>query len=190
MRLPTWRGRRAARAVVALAILILILILILISGCGPSTVTPLASAAATASATSRATPNAPSLGQNLGTVRLGMTGQEVLADRGEPQQRTVTHGLGSPQWEYADGLVVYLRFPTSAQDPDRVWRLAARAPFSGSTGEGFRLGDSSAIFRTQYAAFTIGAPDQTQFQVNDGRGTILSVIFDGDRSSVILLQKG
>lgn len=144
-----------------------------------------------------ASATAPELGLVLGDVRLGMTSAEVLAARGEPVLRTATHGLGSPEWRYADGLTVYLRLAGTA-DPGPVWRLLARPPFEGGTTEGLRLGDSTARFLALYSRFTVTIPQATQqpsqslqppqLQVVDAGGTILNVIFEQDRATSIFLQ--
>jgi hypothetical protein len=131
-------------------------------------------------------PAAAGLGLRLGTVSLFASGNDVLRILGEPQLRTITHGMGSPQWEYSSGLVVRLRFHTAVYDPDQVWTLIARPPFAGSTAEGFRLGNTREAFRRIYSAFEIRQSDPNQLQIKDEHGTLLNVIFDSDGSATSL----
>lgn len=117
-----------------------------------------------------------------------MAETDVLKTRGEPANRTVTHGLGTPQWEYADGLIVFLRFPDAGPLVLRVWRLGAQPPFAGATSEGFHLGDSMVDLRRRYAGFAITAPDPNQLVVKDSRGTMLGAIFESERAKTLVLQ--
>lgn len=179
---------------------------LLFVACGQPTTSAATSAATSSPAVALTSPaavlpsasasTAPDLGLVLGDVRLGMTSAEILAARGEPALRTATHGLGSPEWRYADGLTVYFRFAGTA-DPGPVWRLLARPPFEGGTSEGLRLGDSTARFRALYARFTVTLPQffqptqpppPTQLQIVDPSGTIVNVIFEEDRATSIFLQ--
>lgn len=142
---------------------------------------------ATPTPTAEASPAA--LGTELGAISLHMKAKDVLQRLGEPQVRTATHGMGSPQWEYSNGLVVYLRFPTARQDPDEVWEVIARSPFAGATAEGYRLGDSEARFRSIYRDFPITPfPQVSQLRIRDAHGLELTVMFgpDGSASWLIL----
>ena len=170
---------------------VLLALLVVLVSCGRTgSVAPAASSTPPAASGSQSPSASPSvaLGRTLGRLSLGMRSSDVLAAVGEPMLRTQSHGLGSPEWHYADGLIVFLRFPTSPQQPDQVWQLTARSPFTGDTSEGFRLGDSTGVFRQRYAAFSVKTPVPEQFQVEDGRGTILGAIFDADRATTIIVE--
>lgn len=194
-RRPAYRWRVGAAAATLLFV-----------ACGQPTTSAAHSAATSSPAVALTSPamlpsasasTAPELGLVLGNLRLGMTSAEILAARGEPALRTATHGLGSPEWRYADGLNVYLRFAGTA-DPGPVWGLMARPPFKGATSEGLRLGDSTGRFRALYARFTVTMaqswqqpsqpPQPPQLQVVDPSGTILNVIFEQDRATSIFLH--
>jgi hypothetical protein len=63
--------------------------------------------------------------------------------------------MGTPVWNYANGLVVGVRYGRGSQTADEVWQLGARPPFAGATAEGFRLGDSEADFERVYRDYPI-----------------------------------
>jgi hypothetical protein len=111
----------------------------------PSTAT--SAAPETAAAANAST---PVLGARLGNISFETRASDVLRILGEPQNRTLAHGMGTPVWTHANGLVVGIRYGRGSQTPDEVWQLFARPPFPGVTAEGFRLGDSEADFERVY----------------------------------------
>lgn len=168
-----------------------IVVAFFVIACGPAATlanAPTASATAARSTVLSASPSARPLGRVLGKVTLGMRSTQVLAALGEPAERTISHGLGSPEWHYASGLVVYLRFGTSPQDPDSVWRVTGQPPFDGATAEGLRLSDSINTFRQLYANVPLRNVSPGQWQYVDAQGTTLLVLFDADRVSEILIE--
>ena len=123
----------------------------------------------------------------LGGMSVGMRGAAVLRALSQPPVRTVTHGMGTPEWHYANGLTVRLTDPHNPARPDTVWEIAARQPFVGATATGFRLGDSAAQFRDLYRGLPITAPHVRQLRVVAPDGTSLDVRFDesGAATSII-----
>lgn len=117
-----------------------------------------------------------------------MRGPEVLRVLGEPKVRTVAHGRGTPQWEYANGLTVQLNDPTSPVAPYAVWEVIARPPFGGATAEGFRLGDTEDQFRSLYRdlSVTMAPVPPPQLGATDRSGTALNVLFDGAGKSMLI----
>lgn len=130
----------------------------------------------------------PVLGTTLGGIALGMRGPEVLRILGVPKVRTVAHGRGTPQWEYADGLTIQLNDPNSPDAPDAVWEILARPPFSGATVEGFRLGDTEAQFRSIYRDFPVTKDPvpPPQLGITDRTGTTLNVLFDASGKAIMI----
>jgi len=109
------------------------------------------------------------LGTSLGPVSLHASPAEVLQQLEEPAVRTVAHGMGSPQWEFASGLTIVLA--------PNVWDISAVPPFAGSTAEGFRLGDPETSFQRLYREFPLLGPPRQRYVI-DGRGVLLTVSFD------------
>lgn len=122
---------------------------------------------------------APSLrlGTRLGTIALGMTAADVRAALGTPTETTVSHGLGTPEWHYANGVWIFLRGSTN--DPGVVWQIRVMAPFDRATAEGVRVGATESEARATYPAAT--SPDADQLQIRDGANTTVDVHFDGTR---------
>lgn len=120
-------------------------------------------------------------------IGLGMHGTSVLKALGDPATRTVTHGLGTPEWHYANGLTVRLTDPHNPASPDTVWEIAVQPPFTGATATGFRLGDTAAQFGARYQGLTITAPQVRQLQIEAADGTLLGVIFDQQGEATTLI---
>ncbi len=59
-----------------------------------------------------------------------------------------------------------------------MWEITAQFPFSGTLGEGFRLGDTEPAFQRVYRAFPITTPQVQQTQIVDADGTDLGAGFD------------
>ena len=111
------------------------------------------------------------LGAALDGIALRVEKADILQKLGKPQLETISHGLGTPRWEYQDGLVISF-------DPDTVWQIIARPPFQGATSEGFKLGDTKDTFRIIYKGFSILAPQANQLAITDRKGIYLDVLFD------------
>lgn len=132
----------------------------------------LASASSAASPTSVGSRRVGTLGQQLGAIRLGDSQDQVVAALGQPTRRTITHGIGSPQWEYDAGYIVHFTGSNNT-----VWQIQARPPTMAATGEGFVIGDADAKFQAVYARYR---PRQftvlglTQFQVNTSTEVLIS----------------
>ena len=77
----------------------LLLSAVLLSGCA---VVPRSLVTASPSSSSAV----GAIGRELGGVALGETQAQVAATLGEPTRKTISHGLGSPRWEYASGYAV------------------------------------------------------------------------------------
>lgn len=126
---------------------------------------------------------------SLGGISLQQMSNDVLARLGEPLTRTVTHGAGSPQWVYANGMTVDLDGPPGPG----VWKLYVREPFQGSTGDGFRIGDGADRFRAVYGRFDVRAfpgsqPDlAATLTAVDGQGTKVSAYFNAAGVAVSLV---
>ena len=119
-------------------------------------------------------------------IALGMRGSAVLTTLGQPAVRTVAHGLGTPEWQYANGLTVQLTAPHNPARPDTIWEIVAGLPFAGATTTGFRLGDSEAQCRTLYQGLTITALQVRQLQIEAADGTLLGVSFDPNGKATLL----
>jgi hypothetical protein len=90
------------------------------------------------------------LGKGLGAAALGDSEAQVIAKLGRPSRETITHGIGSPRWEYDSGYVIDF----SGTDR-RVWQILVQAPAIAATGEGFALRDTDGAFRSVYAGFHV-----------------------------------
>ncbi len=115
------------------------------------------------------------LGTSLSPVSLHAPPAEVLQQLGEPKVRTSAHGLGTPQWDYANGLTI--DFGDFSGSFGKVWQISAVRPFAGSTAEGFRLGDTETTFRRLYGEFRFLGGER-QLYVTDDNGVRLTVAFD------------
>ncbi len=88
--------------------------------------------------------------------------------------------MGSPQWEYTNGLVVFLRGQGAIANADQVWQMMISSPSTAGTDEGFRVGDSETEFRSLYAHFSPGDLQQGQVQIRDQKGVRLIAWFASD----------
>ncbi len=126
------------------------------------------------------------LGTSLGGIALHQTQDEIVGRLGKPQRETIAHGLGTPQWEYTNGLVVYLT--SDEKHSSEVWQLIARSPYPGRTLEGFALGESEALFRQLYQQVSLQTIEHPhQVQVVDGQNTTLNVLFDQAGNATIIV---
>lgn len=135
--------------------------------------------------TPNTTPPFTASGQ-LGDVRLGSGSLDVIAVLGQPSRRTITHGLGTPQWEYDSGYVVYFAGPDS-----RVWQIQLSPPSTAGTVEGFRIGGSESAFRSTYALYAprqFTASGRTQLQIAP-RGQLLIAEFDATGGCDLLILR-
>ncbi len=140
------------------------------------------------------------LGTTLGTIALHMPSTMVSQRLGSPTEQTITHGLGSPKWIYAGGLAVELNDATTLVDSTVVWRIRAALPFTGTTAEGFHLGETAAQFRHLYSGFaiqsfsdplTVSTSQAQQLQIGDGRDITLVVQFDSSNiAQWLILEDG
>jgi hypothetical protein len=125
-----------------------------------------------------APPPPQALGIAMGPISLHDTPERILQVLGEPKVRTFAHGMGSPQWEYGNGLTIILA--------PNAWQIVAQPPFAGATAEGFRLGDSQAAFFKTYERFLIlGA--ESQLYVTDDSGIRLTVFLDANQTATSLI---
>jgi hypothetical protein len=137
--------------------------------------------------TSSSTQPKRALGTTLGTIQLRANGGVVLQTLGEPEKRGVTHAVGSPEWEFTNGLIVNLG---GLEENSPVRRITATPPFDGSTAEGFRLGDTKEQFMSIYEDFpVVDLTNRSQVQIDDGQGTYMNVQFDEDgKATYIILE--
>ncbi|MGO8949555.1 MAG: hypothetical protein ACLQUY_18270 [Ktedonobacterales bacterium] len=137
------------------------------------------------------TPAGPLLGRSLGdTISLDMTRKQLLLVLGQPQLTTITNGLGTPQWSYANGITIFLTGSDAAKNPDLVWQILAEPPYQGSMVEGFRLGETPAVFTRLYQRFTISPEQHNQLSIADSDGIWLNATFNaaGQASAMLLLD--
>ncbi len=120
------------------------------SAVAPPITTAIITAEAPQARSSVAAKSPPVLGATLGTIGLHMKSAVILQRLGAPLQQTITHGLGTPRWEYASGLEVDITDPSDPINADSVWKIRVFAPFTGATAEGFRLGATEDQFRSLY----------------------------------------
>jgi hypothetical protein len=175
------RGLTVASVVSAVGLLIVVLV-------AAKSVAPTSTATSTApETTAAADASAPVLGARLGSISFETRASDVLRILGEPQSRTLAHGLGTPVWNYANGLVVGVRYGRGSQRADEVWQLWASPPFPGVTAEGFRLGDSQADFARLYRNYAIRSFSQpTQSVISDATHRNLTVMFGPDGRAIAL----
>ena len=126
------------------------------------------------------------IGRELGGVALGETQVQVAATLGEPTRKTITHGLGSPRWEYASGYAVAFSGVQLT-----VWQVEARPPVLAATREGFGLGDSTSKFRALYRSqqpqeFTLEG--LTQLQVSTPTEVLIVGFSQDDRADLVILR--
>jgi len=157
----------------------LLLSVVLLSGCA---VVPRSLVTASSSSSSAV----GAIGRELGGVALGETQAQVAATLGEPTRKTITHGLGSPRWEYASGYAVAFSGVQLT-----VWQVEARPPVLAGTREGFRLGDSTSKFRALYGSqqpqeFTIEG--LTQLQVSTPTEVLIVGFSRDDRADFVILS--
>ena len=128
-----------------------------------------------------------SLGKQLGAAALGDSEAQVIAKLGRPSRETITHGIGSPRWEYDSGYVIGF----SATDR-RVWLILVQPPAVASTAEGFALRDTDDAFRSVYAAFHVQEfllSGNLQLQVATSDETLVAE-FGVDHSSRFVVING
>ena len=157
----------------------LLLSVVLLSGCavGPRSLV-------TASPGSSSAVGA--IGRELGVVALGETQAQVAATLGEPTRKTITHGLGSPRWEYASGYAVEFSGVQLT-----VWQVEARPPVLAGTREGFGLGDSTSKFRALYGSQQpqeFSVEGLTQLQVSTPTEVLIAGFSRGDRADFVILR--
>ncbi len=136
---------------------------------------------ATNIATPSITPNVVNsiLGPKIGAVSLNSKYEDLLKLFGEPKLRTIVHGNGSPQWEYSNGLTLYLGDFDTTKYSGNVWRIIVEAPFDGVTTEGLKLGDTKETFCRLYANFGVKTPLlANQVQIKDDKNVSLYIDFD------------
>jgi hypothetical protein len=124
------------------------------------------------------------LGNQLGAAALGDSEAQVVAKLGRPSRETITHGIGSPRWEYDGGYVIDF----SGTDR-RVWQILVQAPAVAATGEGFALRDTDGAFRSVYAGFHVQEfvlSGNLQLQVATSEETLVAG-FGVDHSSRFVL---
>ena len=123
---------------------------------------------------------APKLSRTFGGVSLGVSAgadgrsRELPPSLGAPTLVTIWEGYGHPEYHYANGLILV---------GDPVWQITAEAPFTGSTVEGFTLGDSRETYNKLYGAnvdTSLPRPENDQIYVKDELGTWLNIHFDKD----------
>jgi hypothetical protein len=135
---------------------LLLYLVLALAACAPTVIATKAltptNSQPTASPKSSATtpPAGGALGNQLGAAALGDSEAQVIAKLGRPSRETITHGIGSPRWEYDSGYVIEF----SGTDR-RVWLILVQPPAVAATAEGFALRDTDDAFRSVYAAFHV-----------------------------------
>jgi len=131
------------------------------------------------------------LGSKLGPAALYMPEVEALKMLGEPKQRSITHGIGTPEWEYANGLTVAIAGSPKSKYPDAIWKIIATAPSGASTSEGFSLGDSASDFKRIYQNFDLiecaFQCEGYQLGIKDSSGKFLNAVFDDNKKATIIV---
>lgn len=120
----------------------------------------------------------------LASVALGISGDEVRAILGDPDQ---TSDIGR-YWLYGRGLVVYFK-SGPLEDPEHVTSVFALPGSGASTGEGFGIGGLEADFRAMYPAAAEVSDRPAIYYVIDPlrRGVLMRAEFDGLGRAVTLL---
>jgi len=157
----------------------LLLSAVLLSGCA---VVPRSLVTASPSSSSAV----GAIGRELGGVALGETQAQVAATLGEPTRKTISHGVGSPRWEYASGYAVAF----SGVQPT-VWQVEGRPPVLARTREGFGLGDPTSKFRTLYGSQQpqeFSVEGLTQLQVSTPTEVLIVGFSRDDRADFVILR--
>ncbi|GAF09597.1 hypothetical protein JCM16418_3743 [Paenibacillus pini JCM 16418] len=69
----------------------------------------------------------------VGGIQIGGTIDNVVKQYGQPSEKTIAHGLGTPYWIFKkQGLTIDFGGP--------IWHILVMSPFKGSTRVGFILG--------------------------------------------------
>ena len=157
----------------------LLLSVVLLSGCA---VVPRSLVTASPSSSSAV----GAIGRELGGVALGETQAQVAATLGEPTRKTISHGLGSPRWEYASGYAVAFSGMQLT-----VWQVEARPPVLAGTREGFGLGDPTSKFRALYGSQQpqeFSVEGLTQLQVSTPTEVLIVGFSRDDRAEFVILS--
>jgi hypothetical protein len=146
--------------------------------------------------TTAATTSSPTrlLGTKVGALALYLPDQDVVKMLGEPQIKTITPGLGTPRWEYSNGVAVEIAGSPGSKFPNAVWRITLTASSLQATEEGFRLGDTEEAFKRLYTGFEIKVCadckyEQTyshQLYITDVRGRSLNVSFNDKNLATVI----
>jgi hypothetical protein len=115
----------------------------------------------------------------VGGVRIGGSIEEVVKQYGQPSEKTVAHGIGSPYWIFKNqGLTVDFDGP--------IWGIAIMAPFKGGTPRGIHIGSSTDEVMKAYPDMIKG---ELYFQKStDGQFTLQLAIIEGKVTQIWITQ--
>jgi hypothetical protein len=115
----------------------------------------------------------------VGGVRINGSIEEVVKQYGQPSEKTVAHGMGSPYWIFKNqGLTVDFGGP--------IWGIAIMVPFKGSTPRGIHIGSSTDEVMKAYPDMTNG---ESYFQKStDGQFTLQLAITDGKVTQIWITE--
>lgn len=124
------------------------------------------------------TPSASyNLSPKIGVISLDTKKEDILNLLGEPKFQTFVHGNGSPEWDYQNGLTLYLGNFNKKYSGD-IWRIIVAPPYNGVTAEGLSLGDTKEKFFQIYKKFGIEFPQGNTLEVKSSNDVTLYVEFD------------
>ncbi|WP_236013372.1 hypothetical protein [Paenibacillus glycanilyticus] len=113
-------------------------------------------AAPIASAEAPSTSIEKTLQQNLSAtdlsiegIRIGGSIDDVVKTYGQPSEKTVSHGLGTPYWIFKEQ-GIYIDFDGP------IWQATVTPPFKGKTPRGISIGSSTEDVLKAYPDITTG----------------------------------
>lgn len=116
---------------------------------------------------------------DIGGIRIGGKMNDVISKYGQPSEKTISHGVGSPYWIFKkQGLAIDFGGP--------IWRISSHAPFKGSTPRGIHMGSAKDEVAKAYPDMTIG--NTCVQKSTDGQYSIQIGLTNGKVSSILISQ--
>jgi hypothetical protein len=116
----------------------------------------------------------------IGVIRIGGSIDDVINKYGQPSEKTIAHGLGSPYWIFKkQGFTIDFGGP--------IWRISILDSFEGSTPRGIHIGSNASEVIEAYPDVTKGesyAQRSTdgqytiQFDMKNGKVTQITISRD------------
>ncbi|MFC5470163.1 M56 family metallopeptidase [Cohnella suwonensis] len=115
----------------------------------------------------------------IGGIRIGGDIDDVIAKYGQPSEKTIAHGLGSPYWIFKkQGLAIDFGGP--------IWQIWTGKPFRGSTPRGIRIGSTKEDVIKAYPDMIMGS---SGIQKSTDEQYSIQIGFTDDKVSNILISQ-